>query len=130
MPSPSWRRTKNLINFLTPLSVQLSLEQGFSREKGNEILGRAEQRFNNDAFNQIRRKIKWKMEGNRCLECVESIRDVEFVAKIGKFSTYLHNDGTKYRGAALTYESALFAVRAKETVAFPCCLKIHSIPVE
>lgn len=47
------------------------------------------------------------MEGNRCLECVESIGDVEFVAKIGKFSTYLHNDGTKYRGAVLTYESAI-----------------------
>lgn len=46
MPSPSWRRTKNLINFLTPLSVQLSLEQEFSREKGNEILGEREGRNN------------------------------------------------------------------------------------
>lgn len=67
MPSPSWRG-KNLINFLTTLSVQLSLEQGFSREKRNEIQrGRGEQRFNNDAFNRIRRRNK-TIEGNGWFE--------------------------------------------------------------
>lgn len=69
MPSPSWRG-KNLINFLTTLSVQLSLEQGFSREKkerNSEGEGRGEQRFNNDAFNRIRRRNK-TIGGNGCFE--------------------------------------------------------------